>query len=473
VLPVGRALFDRPSAIRTCCLLLCFTLLAVAACTSENGNSPSELGVERPADEPLSVAPPNILLIVTDDQFKGTMAAMPRTRFWFEEQGTRFTQTIVSSPLCCPSRASILSGRYVHNHGVLRNNLGYALDQRSTMQKYLRDEGYRTGIAGKLLQGIDETADPPYWDEWATSLWGYYNANFNVDGRFGPVEPYSVDFLRQRGKRFLRRAEENDDRPWFLYLAPVAPHLPYQPADRHVGAQVPRLRVTPPFTEEDRSDKPEFVSRSDYSLEEGKRQRAQMIRTLMSVDEMVDGIMKELGKLDERRTTLAFFLSDNGHSLGQHGLFAKRLPYRSAVEVPLLMRWPGQVAEGETSDRLVSTIDLLPTVLHAAGIEPLDRYPLDGRSLLTSWDRSHLLIEQYGNEIKDLPDWASLRSDSYQYTEYRRGGEVVFREYYDLTRDQWQLENLLGDSSTENDPDLEPLQGDLEEARACEGASCP
>ena len=440
-------------------------LFVLTACTQ----------TDSPDEQPQETAerPPNILFIVTDDQFQGTMEAMPRTRFWFEEHGTRFSNAIVSSPLCCPSRASILSGRYVHNHGVLRNNLGYVLDQRSTMQKYLRDEGYRTGIAGKLLQGIDETADPPYWDEWATSLWGYYNANFNVNGKFGPVEPYSVDFLRQRAKRFLRGAEKDDDRPWFLYLAPVAPHLPYQPADRHVGARVPALNVTPPFTEEDRSDKPGFVRRSQYSLEEGKRQRETMIRTLLSVDEMVDGVMTKLGKFDEDRETLAFFLSDNGHSLGQHGLFAKRLPYRSAIEIPLLMRWPGHVAEGQRSDRLVSTVDLLPTVLDASGIDPLERYPLDGKSLLRDWERPYVVIEQYGNEIKDLPDWASLRSDSYQYTEYRRGDEVVFREYYDMRRDRWQLENLLSDDSTENDPDLEPLHANLEEARACEGESCP
>ena len=159
------------------------------------------------------------------------------------------------------------------------------------MQKYLHDEGYRTGLAGKLLQGIDETADPPYWDEWATSLWGYYNANFNVDGG-SARSSHTRSISRAARKTVPPSCEENDDRPWFLYLAPVAPHLPYEPADRHVGAPVPRLRVTLPFTEEDRSDKPEFVRRSDYSLEEGKRQRAEMIRTLMSVDEMVDGIMK-------------------------------------------------------------------------------------------------------------------------------------------------------------------------------------
>lgn len=198
-----------------------------------------------------------------------------------------------------------------------------------------------------------------------------------------------------------------------------------------------------------------------------------MIRTLMSVDEMVEGIMKQLGKLDEQRTTLAFFLSDNGFSLGQHGLFAKRLPYRSAVEVPLHMRWPGQVAEGDTSDRLVSTVDLLPTVLDAAGIDPLERYPLDGRSLLRSWDRPHVLIEQVNNDLRGLPDWVSLRSHSYQYTEYRRGDELVLREYYDMERDPWQLENLLGDASEENDPDIEEVESALEEVRSCVGASCP
>jgi len=468
------AVFGRAPAARGLCFFLCLGLLVMAACTGAEDDDEPELRVgDVRGETPPVDSPPNILFFVTDDQFKGTMAAMPRTRSWFEDQGTRFTNAIVSSPLCCPSRASILSGRYVHNHGVLRNELGSELDQGSTIEKYLGDAGYQTAIAGKFLQGIDGRVDPPHWDKWATSLWGYYNANFNVDGEFGPVDPYSVDFVRQRGKQFLRRTEKDDDRPWFLYLAPVAPHLPYTPADRHAGAPVPRLRVTPPFTEEDRSDKPEFVQSQNYTLEEGKRQRAKMIRTLMSVDEMVDAIMKQLGKLDEQRTTLAVFLSDNGHSLGQHGLFAKRLPYRSAVEVPFLMRWPGQVAEGETSDRLVSTVDLLPTVLHAAGIDPLERYPLDGRSLLSSWDRPHVLVEQFGNDIKDLPDWASLRSHSFQYTEYRRDGELVLREYYDMERDPWQLENLLGDDSEENDPDIEELETALEEARSCEGASCP
>jgi arylsulfatase A-like enzyme len=463
-LPRSAARHGRPRRAPAVAALV-FFMFALAACTeTENAGGASRRRVE---------APPNVLFIVTDDQFQGTMAAMPRTRFWFEEHGTRYTNAIVSSPLCCPSRASILTGRYVHNHGVLRNELGYRLDQRSTMEKYLHDAGYRTAIAGKFLQGIKGTVDPPYWDEWATSLGGYYTANFNVDGHFGRIEPYSVDFLLRRGKRFIRRSEGHDRRPWLLYLGTAAPHKPYRPAPRHLGASVPRLRITPPFTEEDRSDKPDFVRRSHYSLGAGKRLRARMIRTLLSVDEMVDGLMTTLGRLDERRTTLAFFLSDNGHNLGQHGLFAKRLPYRAAIEVPLLVRWPGHVAQAQTSGRLVSTVDLLPTVLDAAGVDPLEPFPLDGRSLLRSGGRPYLLIEQFGNEVKQLPNWASLRSDTYQYTEYRRAGEVVAREYYDMKRDPWQLENLLADEYRGNDPDLEWLRAELEEARACEGASCP
>lgn len=453
--------------VRSIGVIACFVLLVSVACTQ----------VEEPGETlapEQGSSPPNVLIILTDDQFQGTLEAMPRTRFWFEEHGTRLTNAIVSSPLCCPSRASILTGRYVHNHGVLRNNLGYTLDLQSTIQKYLQAAGYRTGIAGKLLQGVDPASDPPFWDTWATSLWGYYNATFNIDGKAGTiVEPYSVDFIRRRAQRFLRLAEKPDDRPWLLFLAPVAPHKPYQPADRYVGSDAPELRITPPFTEEDRSDKPGFVRRSRYPLAAGEGQRKKMIRTLMSVDDLVDQVFKTLGRLDERRDTLAFFLSDNGHLLGQHGLFAKRLPYRAAIEIPFLIRWPGHVPQNQTNDRLVSTIDILPSVLEAANIEPQEKFPLDGASLLSDSQREYVLIEQYGNEIKDLPDWSSIRNDSFQYTEYRRGDRVVLREYYDMKDDPWQLDNLLGDSDPGNDPDTEQLHAELEAARSCEGSSCP
>ena len=441
-------------------------MLLLAACTEVDGSRQPPARTERTL--------PNVLIILTDDQFQGTLSSMPRTQFWFEEHGTRYTNAIVTSPLCCPSRASILSGRYVHNHRVLRNNLGPKLDSQSTIQKYLQDAGYRTGLAGKLLQGVDPASNPDHWDTWATSLWGYYNATFNIDGKAGTiVDMYSVDFIRRRAKRFLRQTENRDDQPWFLYLAPVAPHLPYQPADRYEGVDVPELRITPPFIEQDRSDKPLFVRRSRYPLAAGESQRKKMIRTLISVDDLVDSTMKALGKLDERRETLAFFLSDNGHLLGQHGLFAKRLPYRAAIEIPFLVRWPGHVPENESSDRLVSTIDILPTVLEAAGVEPQAEYPLDGHSLLGDLQREFVLVEQYGNTIKGLPDWSSIRNDSFQYTEYRKGDRVVLREYYDMEKDPWQLENLLGDADHDNDPDTAALQAELEAARTCEGSDCP
>lgn len=457
-----------PTVTATRVVKLFFSLLVLVstACTPKEGPP-----VAKPpsAGEPR----PNVLFIVTDDQFQGTLAAMPRTRFWFEEHGTRYTNAVVTTPLCCPSRASILTGRYVHNHGVLRNNFGPRLDQRSTLEKYLQDAGYLTAIGGKFLQGFPGTVDPRFWDEWTTSLWGYYNANFNVDGDFGPINRYSVDFLRNRGQAFLHRSEKKDDRPWLLYLAPVAPHKPYVPANRYLDAEIPRLRLTPAFTEKNRSDKPYFVRHSHYSIREGEQLRSRMIRTLLSVDDMVDAVMHTLGKLGERDRTLAFFLSDNGHLLGQHGLFAKRLPYRAAIEIPLLMRWPGHVVQGQTNDRLVNTTDLLPTVLEAAGITPRRRYPLDGRSLLHASERPFTLIEQFGNDVKGLPNWSSLRSDSYQYTEYRRAGKIVFSEYYDMTEDPWQLDNLLGDRSDANDPDVERLHDELEETRSCEGNSCP
>lgn len=152
----------------------------------------------------------------------------------------------MSSPLCCPSRASILSGRYAHNHGVLRNKLGYRLDQRSTIEKYLQSAGYQTAIAGKFLQGIDERANPPYWDEWATSMRGYYAANFNVDGEFGRVDQL-LDRLPATARKTVSRPHREGRRsPMVLVSGPRCPPsaIPTgQATHRRAGSEAPCYAV--------------------------------------------------------------------------------------------------------------------------------------------------------------------------------------------------------------------------------------
>jgi arylsulfatase A-like enzyme len=426
----------------------------------------------RPAFSP-PPNPPNVVVIVTDDQrAQHTLRVMPATRRLFVDGGTRFTRAYATTPLCCPSRASIFTGRYAHSHGVVRNELGDQLDPESMLPSYLREAGYLSAVAGKYLQGVPIGYDPPNFDRWDTFSWGYFDRFFNVDGRLRLIHRYATDHLASSALRFLHWFEERDSKPWFLYIAPSAPHKPYTAEVDYARAKVPVAFSTKRVRELDRSDKPAYVRKSRFAAKEGRDIFVSQLRSLLSVDDLVGRLFRALDRLGER-DTLAFFLSDNGFMLGEHGLFAKRLPYTASVQIPLLMRWPGQVNPGVTADDLVANIDIAPTILHAAGVAPKERFPIDGMSLLEPEFRDRLLLEEEEN-IHGLPDWASLLTRTYQYIEYYAGdGDVVEREYYNLTSDPRQLDNLLADGDETNDPGLTTLQDRLARDRNCRGAACP
>jgi arylsulfatase A-like enzyme len=204
---------------------------------------------------------------------------------------------------------------------------------------------------------------------------------------------------------------------------------------------------------------------------------------MLSVDSLVDRLLTTLDELGERGPTLIFFLSDNGFTMGEHGLQQKHSPYTASVKIPMFARWPGHFRGGAVDDRLVANIDIAPTVYDAAGIRPDEAHPVDGRSLLDeSWTRDRMLLEYTHREDRAVPSWASLRTADYQYVEYydEELEEVTFREYYDLVTDPYQLTNLLGDADTSNDPDqgrITLLSLELQRDRRCEGTSgasaCP
>lgn len=425
---------------------------------------------------------PNILLILTDDQrAEETLEVMPKTRSWFEQGGTRFSSAFSTTPLCCPGRASIFSGRYAHNHGV-RTNGGFtvvqALDQRSTLQRYLREAGYRTALIGKYFYSWNLSVPPPYVDEWALFRGGYSNAWFKTNDT-GVRVPYSTEFIAERAVDFLRRTEAQDQQPWFLFVGTQAPHQVPTPQPDYAAAPVPDWTGNPAVSETDRLDKPPWVV--GYNPPYGDTFtdvlgiRRQQLRTLMSVDDLVGAVSGELAKLGEDQDTLAFFLSDNGYMWGEHGLGTdKRFPYTQSVRIPFYLRWPGRVAAGATDSRLVANVDVAPTVLSAAGLSPDPGYAADGRSLLTSWVRDQLLLEYWKSPDGGPPGWGSIRTPAFQYIEWYAddGATLTFREYYDLVADPWQLENLLADTDPANDPDVASLSAALAMER-CAGACRP
>ena len=421
---------------------------------------------------------PNVLLIVTDDQRIDTMRFMPKTRAFFVGGGTNFVSAFATTPQCCPSRASILTGRYAHNHGVRSNYDAENLDESTGFPRMLQDAGYRTAIAGKYLNRPGEGyfdrpnagIDPPNFDDWVTFLGGYHEPLVNDNGNVDIVDTYSTTLVEERAVSWLEEFEDDDDRPWLLYLAPFAPHAPAEPEERYA-----RVSVDAPENEalEERnlSDKPPFVRDDLIGPRDSRRAFRKHVRTLFSVDDLVGSVAAALDRHGETEDTLAIFVSDNGLLVGENDTFGKGYPYTYATQIPLAIRWPGHVGSGRSDRRIAANIDIAPTIVDAAGITPNPTYPMDGRSLLAAEARSKFLNEAWTSRGA----WASIRTPSYQYVEYYdiTGSEVRFTEYYDLVEDPSQLTNRLGDANPRNDPFTDPLHRELLQARQCAGdAAC-
>jgi arylsulfatase A-like enzyme len=434
--------------------------------------------------------PPNVLVILTDDQrATDTMFVMPETRHYFQHQGVYYPNGFAVTPLCCPSRSTILTGRYAHNTGVKSNGPPTSLDLSTIFARNLQEAGYRTALVGKLLNSWPLDMNPPYFDRFALGGSPYFDPRFNVNGTLKSVPGYSTHLMTSYSLRFLRQFERaDDDAPWLLYVAPHAPHHPWMPEPRYADAPVRAWPGNPAVFEKDRSDKPPFPETINYTITQGRNVRLKQLRTLMSVDDMVGRIFRTMDTLGERRHTLAFFLSDNGYLWADHHLGGdrntagqKRLPYTPSVRVPFYVRWPGHLTGGTRDMRLTGTVDIVPTVLEATGISPdPTKPPLDGRSLLEPDTRDRILLEYWQENASSwVPDWGSIRTGAYQYVEYYAEDEstITFREYYDLSNDRWQLDNLLADSDPANDPDVSGLEAQLAQDRVCQGTtgagSCP
>jgi arylsulfatase A-like enzyme len=433
---------------------------------------------------------PNIVVIVTDDhRATETLEWMPKTMQWFGQGGTNFTNAYATTPLCCPARAAIMTGRFNHNNAVLDNGDQANLDHASTIQRYLGQHGYLTGIAGKFLNGWQVSNDPPNFDRWAImkpdtgipGQRGYYGTDFNVDGTVGPINRYSTDFIADRAEEMLDDWNDptDDAKPFYLYVTPYAPHGPWTAEGGH-GNDDDDYRFTdvgtwagnPAVFETDEADKPTYVRNADASFEEGASNREGQLRALLSVDDLVDDLFQKLSATGEIDNTLALFISDNGFFWSEHGLNGKNQPYTESIRVPLMMRWPGRVATGAIDGRFAANIDIVPTIMEAAGVSPESQYPLDGRSLLGTKARKKMLTESWPQGSRG--PWASIRAPKYQYIEYYddTSGAVDFREFYDLTRDPFQLTNLFRDKNVKNDPFVQPLADELAAIRSCVGSEC-
>ncbi len=414
--------------------------------------------------EATTSTPPNIVLILTDDQADGDLQFMPKTNVLVGDQGVRFTNYYTATANCCPSRSTLLTGLYARKHDIIGNSApegGATLfNDSSTLATWLSSVGYRTGLFGKYLNNYSllDTYIPPGWSDWfALSNESYYNYNVVDNGTkvFYGTDPsdYSTYVLRDRVVQFIESTPV--EQPFFVYFSPKAPHEanttnPYAvPAPEDDGTMSDVAPYRPPnYNEEDVSDKPLWIRQQalwdQAKIDDTDLKYQKRLESLQSVDRAVETIVNTLIETGRIDNTIIIFASDNGFSLGSHRWLAKQCPYEECSNVPLLVRAPGVAPR--TDDSLVVIPDITASIKEWAGIN--DSLELDGRSfveLLTNPaapQRDHLLLEELG--IGPNRNYQAVVTKDYMYGEYANMTDV---ELYNLNTDPFQLQNLATDST--------------------------
>lgn len=419
---------------------------------------------------------PNVVLVVVDDlRFDDTGAAghpfvkTPHVDRLARE-GVRFTEFFATTPLCSPSRAGILTGLYTRHHGILDNtDRSAASHALATFPRRLQAAGYETGFVGKWHMGNDPSPRPGF-DYWV-AMRGQGEAQdpwLQEGSRRGPVPGYVTDVLIDRALEFVRRPRK---RPFFLLLAHKALHPNitqhadgstsnigeggFVPADRHRGLYasdaLPRranYAVPPrgkPALERTIGELPPLgpaTATPDGTIRD-------RLRMLAAVDEGLGTLMAELSRQGALDDTAVLLTGDNGYFYGEHGLSEeRRLAYEESIRVPLVVRYPRLAKAGGLPDPLALTIDLAPTILELAGLEPGPG--LDGRSLVPflrgerpEW-RTSFVVEYWSDTVFPRVlrmGYDALRTRRHKYVRYRELAGMD--ELYDLQTDPCELKNLV------------------------------
>lgn len=443
---------------------------------------------------------PNVVLFVTDDQTLDELAVMAQTRRLIGEAGTTFGQAIAQYPLCCPSRATLLTGQLAHNHGVLGNEEpwgGYGhFDEAETLPLWLQDAGYRTAMVGKYLNGYPDPADPDGathvpegWTDWYVPVVGpyqYRSFTVNENGALAPRKQYQSAWTADTVTSLVREYADGDA-PFFVWSGFLAPHVggPQEPddptgegrigtpavEDRYRNTVTGGLPPKPSRDETDLDDKPGWLDERSAldpaAMDELYRQRRE---SLKSVDDAIAQVVGALAATGELEDTVLVFTSDNGTMLGEHGFNQKIYGYEESIRVPLLMAGPG-IARGAVRDQLVSLTDLPATILDLAGAKP--GLPQDGVSLVdASNDPDHLAERRL---LLEAGGWPNEDQDRL-YTGIRTSdGRVLLRyfdgwvETYDLADDPFQLDGTTSGRERRWRADL---LAELDRLETCAGGSC-
>ena len=476
--------------------LLILFLASLNACSSIKNTLPLE-GLT-------STTSKNIIFILSDDHrfdFMGFTGKVP----WLQTpnldrlaaEGAYFPNTFVTTSLCSPSRASILTGLYSHTHMVVDNS---APDPGNLIffPQYLQDAGYQTSFFGKWHMGNHTDAPQPGFNHWE-SFRGqgvYFGPTLNINGTQTTYsdDTYISDILTEHAINWLE--QRNKEQPFFLYLSHKAVHSQFEPAQRHQGRYENKDIIYPPSFGIPYYGAPKLPSKeadgeplqgSDYYGERRipdwvKQQRESWhgvdymyhgridfeeffqlyTETLMGIDESVGSVLDYLDNNDLAQNTLVIYMGDNGFSFGEHGLIDKRHFYEESAKVPLLVRWPSRLESGKPISQLVQNIDIAPSILEAAGLQPPAH--MQGQSFIPllarnnpPW-RDRIFYEYYWEmDFPQTPTMFGIRTDRYKYIRYH--GVWDTNEFYDLQSDPEETQNLI--ASPEHQERIEAFANEI------------
>jgi N-acetylglucosamine-6-sulfatase len=471
---------------------------------------------------------PNIILVVTDDQTAASFTAgvMPRATRRLARPGTVFGDAIVTTPLCCPSRATMLTGQYGHNNGVLANDPGWPglAERTNTLPTWLRAAGYRTAHVGKWLHHYGEQTErknavPAGWQHWSTFLGlEYYDYRLRVNGRsvrYGDKpRDYLTRVLSRKATAIVRRSLPKR-KPLYLQLDHLAPHRGAGGSGRCRRSAVPdprdrklfrkqALPRPPSFNEADVSDKPSFASERALLGSEQINSMTKKFRcalaSLRAVDRGIGKLVRAVRKAGERRNTAIILTSDNGFFAGEHRMLrGKVLPYEESIRVPLVMLLPrkltGSSGQQDVVSEPVANIDLAPTILELARAAPCRGSAcrtLDGRSFVDlalgsdpGWPGDRAIAVEFDKDggaassPGDTCAYAGLRTSDRLFVDHTElpNPDAGFacqpspgaEELYHLDDDPFQLDNLAFTDPAGTAAERVALRDRLDALRSCAG----
>lgn len=430
---------------------------------------------------PLPDAPArNVVFILSDDHRYDAMGFMDHPFLKtpamdaLAAEGVHLKNAFVTTSLCSPSRASILTGLYTHKHRVIDNNRPVPEGTRF-FPEWLQAAGYRTAFIGKWHMGNKSDAPRPGFDHWISfrgqgNYWPRKNSTLNVNGKRVPQEGYLTDELTNYAVAWLRE-QEDSDQPFFLYLSHKAVHANFSPAKRHQGVYE-EAEFDRPKTQDPRHGDPDHRPRwvrdqrnswhgVDFPYHrklDVERYYKRYCEALLAVDDSIQQVMDQLEAMEIADETLVIYMGDNGFMFGEHGLIDKRVAYETSIRVPMLMRCPDLFEGGTVVEEVVANIDIAPTILETAGLKKPEH--MDGMSMVpiargrnVPWRHHFLYIYYWEKNYPHSPTVFCLRGERYKLMHYY--GLWDADELYDIQKDPTESHNLIAD------PDFQEIEREM------------